>query len=202
VACFLVLLEMRSLIILGNRIKHINFYPPPQDKPILIISNHQSMWDLPPVLWFFRKRHTRFIAKKELAKYIPSISFYLKHGSSITIDRNDPQEAVILIAEQAKIVAKENGAMAIYPEGTRSKDGKVQAFKITGITKVIELIPDAVIIPIAVKNTGKIDNRGRFGLGVGIKVEITMLESRHINSDSIEQEIEKIREEIKEIVEG
>ncbi|RLD25326.1 MAG: 1-acyl-sn-glycerol-3-phosphate acyltransferase, partial [Bacteroidetes bacterium] len=62
----------------------------PKSVPIIIVSNHQSLWDIPPIIWFLRRIHPKFISKKELGKGIPSISYNLKYGGSVLIDRKKP----------------------------------------------------------------------------------------------------------------
>ena len=68
-------------------------------------------------------------AKKELAKGIPSISYNLKHGGSVTIDRKNPDESIEKIKNFAIDLNAKKLAVCIYPEGSRSKDGKVITFQ-------------------------------------------------------------------------
>lgn len=51
----------------------------PNNVPVIIVSNHQSLYDIPPYIWFLRKLHPKFISKKELGKGIPSVSYNLKY---------------------------------------------------------------------------------------------------------------------------
>ena len=48
------------------------------------------MYDISPIMWYLRKHHVKFVAKKELGKGIPSVSYNLRHGGSILIDRKKP----------------------------------------------------------------------------------------------------------------
>src|ERR1700761_4518606 len=59
---------------LGNTVKFTNKQNLPIGRPIIFIANHQSMYDIPVLIWFLRKYHAKFISKIELAKGIPSIS--------------------------------------------------------------------------------------------------------------------------------
>src|SRR5690554_6353518 len=59
----------------------------PAGVPVLIVSNHQSVCDIPPVVWYFRKYHPKFISKESLGKRVPSVSYTLRHRGSISIDR-------------------------------------------------------------------------------------------------------------------
>ena len=193
---------MRSLMILGVTYRFSGFKKLPTDKPLIIISNHQSMWDIPTLIWKFRAHRPKFVAKKSLAKNIPSISYNLKYGGSVSIDRKNPKEAVSKIIEFAKNVKKNNFAVCIFPEGTRSRDGKLKPFKIKGVSAILEEIPEALIVPVAIKNTGLIDNNGKFLKNIGVKTSFTMLEPRNISLDNLEDDLNKINTEIKNTLEG
>jgi len=192
----------KALLILGGRIKFINFKPVPTDVPVIIVSNHQSMWDIPPIMWKFRKNHPKFIAKKSLAKNIPSISYNLKYGGSVTIDRNNSEESVEKIKQFAKYINDNKYAACIFPEGTRSRDGKIKPFKVGGIKALLTEIPNALIVPVAIKNTGKIDNSGKFLKRIGVKTSFTLLTPRKISLESIQTALDQIRLEMISVVEA
>lgn len=186
----------KCLAILGTRIRFNAFKTLPQNKPVLIVSNHQSMWDIPPIIWKLGYKHPKYIAKASLAKYIPSISYNLKYGGSVAIDRNDPAGSIERIGKFARYIAENNFTICIYPEGTRSRDGKVKPFKSSGIEAILTEIPDILVVPIAIKNTGLIDNEGKFNKNLGIRAEFTMLPRRQISLDHLENDLETIRQDI------
>lgn len=192
---------MRSQLILGATFKFNNFKALPTDKPLIVIANHQSMWDIPPLIWKFRQHHPKFIAKKELTKGIPSISYNLKYGGSVNIDRKNPEESVRKITEFAKYIKEKNYAICVFPEGTRSKDGKVKPFKIGGVAALLKEIPDALVVPVAINGTGKIDNTGSFFMNLGVKVVYTQLPERYLSLENIDSELNQIRQEIIDLVE-
>ena len=105
----------------------------PVNKPVIIVSNHQSMWDIPPIIWFLRSLHPKFISKKELGKGIPTISYNLRHGGSVLIDRKNPEQATQEIKNIAHYISKHNRGVVIFPEGTRSRDGNPKPFKQRGL---------------------------------------------------------------------
>ncbi len=193
---------MRLLLILGTSIKFHNFKKINTDAPLIILSNHQSMWDIPPIMWKFRKHRPKFIAKKELARFIPSISFNINYGGSIAIDRKNPEEAIEKIKDFGIRNAKNNYSICIFPEGTRTRDGKLRPFKTGGLEALIKEMPDAIVVPVAINNTGLIDNDSKYLKRLAVKVSYTQLEPRKISTDNILSEIEIIREEIKDIVES
>ncbi|MFT5823279.1 MAG: 1-acyl-sn-glycerol-3-phosphate acyltransferase [Crocinitomix sp.] len=186
----------KCLLILGTKLRFQNFRKLAIDEPVLIISNHQSMWDISPIIWKLRKKRTKYIAKASLAKFIPSISYNLKYGGSVSIDRNDPAGSIEKIKQFAGFIAENKFAICIYPEGTRSRDGKVKVFKSSGIDAILEVIPNINVVPIAIKNTGKIDNDGKFNKTLGIKATFTMLAGRKIDRNNLAADLETIRQEI------
>lgn len=192
---------MRAHLILGSTFKYIDYKQITTDKPLIVVANHQSMWDISPLIWKLRKNHLKFIAKKSLAKGIPSISYNLKHGGNVTIDRANSEESLEKIKAFAKNVNDHNWAVCIYPEGSRSKDGKVKPFKIGGLKTLIQEMPHANILPVAIKNTGLIDNKGKWYFNLNVRATFTFLKVRQIALVDIETEVEKMREEIRQIVE-
>jgi 1-acyl-sn-glycerol-3-phosphate acyltransferase len=87
-------LLVKCLHILGCRIKFSGFGKIPDHRPLIIIANHQSLFDIPAVVHGFRKYYPKFISKKELSRNLPSISYNLKYGKSALIDRDNGTQAV------------------------------------------------------------------------------------------------------------
>ena len=191
---------MQCMRIMGAKIAFINFEDLPDDIPKIFVCNHQSMWDISPLIWKLKSYHMKFISKKELARNIPSVSFNLKYGGSVTIDRSNPIEAKNKIKNFAKNIKLNNYSVCIFPEGSRSRNGKLKPFKIGGIQSMLEIMPNALIIPIAIKNTAKFDNGGKFLKNPFITVEFTMLRSIMIENSKIESQIELIRKDIEQIL--
>jgi 1-acyl-sn-glycerol-3-phosphate acyltransferase len=187
---------MRCINILGSTYHFANFIPLPIGQPIIFVCNHQSMWDVPPLFWKFRKHRLKFVAKMELSKYIPSISYNLRVGGSVAIDRKDPEGAIKKITEFAKWVKENNCSICIFPEGTRSKDGEVQEFKTQGLEAILGVIPNAFIVPIVVQNTGRIDVRGQFTKRLGIKVYYSQLAARQLSPNKLREQINSIQKEM------
>ena len=73
-------------LLTGARYKVVGQPTLPTDRPVLIVSNHQSMYDIPMIMWECRKKEVGFVAKKELGRFIPSISFALRRLGSVLID--------------------------------------------------------------------------------------------------------------------
>lgn len=158
---------MRCHHFLGNWYTFNNPYILDTSQPVIIVSNHQSMADIPPLMWYFRKHHVKFVSKKELGKGIPSVSYNLRHGGSALIERKNPRQAIVAIRNFAEYIEDSNRAAVIFPEGTRSRDGKPKPFQTKGLETLIKYIPSAVIIPVTINNSWKTLRYGKFPMGIG-----------------------------------
>jgi len=132
---------------LFNRTTFINNQNLPVGRPIIFVANHQSSFDIPPLIFFLRKFHGKFISKIELAKAgIPSISFNLVHGGAANIDRKDPKQSISEILQLANNMKTKNWSAFIFPEGTRTRNGKMKPFSVGGIATLLKKNPDALIV--------------------------------------------------------
>jgi 1-acyl-sn-glycerol-3-phosphate acyltransferase len=165
-----------GLRIIGARIKFSGFEKLPANRPLIIISNHQSTFDIPPIVWGFRKHHPRFISKIELGKGIPSISYNLRHAQSALIDRKNKGQSIREIIRVGKLIEKETHAISIFPEGTRSKTGKVKKFQEGGIHTLLKVAPNAIVIPFVIEGNSKLTEKGYYPLQFGTKLRFTVLD--------------------------
>lgn len=189
---------MRCLNILGTRFSFQNDFDIPTNRPVIIVANHQSMYDIPPIIWYMRKYHPKFISKKELGKGIPSVSYNLRHGGSVLIDRKKPSQALPAIQKFAQYIETNKRAAVIFPEGTRSKNGHPKPFQTKGLNTLFKNIPNAVIVPITINNSWKMLRYGKFPMGIGnhlkFKVQKPIDLTEYLGSDlvkHIEQQIVK-----------
>jgi len=162
---------LKVLHVLGTRFSFTVEEEIPENVPLIIVSNHQTTWDIPSIIWHLRKRHPAFIAKKELGKGIPSISYNLTHGASVLINRRKPQEATQQIIKIGQYAAKNNRSVVIFPEGTRSKDGTPKRFKELGLKILFEQMPGGYVLPITVNNSWKLQRYGFFPMGLGVHLK-------------------------------
>lgn len=185
---------VNTYYLLGSSISFKNLYPLPENRPIIFISNHQSLYDIPPLIWFLRKYHAKFISKIELIKGIPSVSFNLKYGGGANIDRKDSKQAVAEILKLAERMKANNWSTVIFPEGTRSRDGKLKPFAIGGVATILKKAPNALIVPIVIRNSWKFVQFGAFPLSFGERMSWEILEPFETEDKSME-EIMSISEE-------
>lgn len=125
-------------------------------KSYLVVSNHQSMFDIPIFGWQLFTNFPKYIAKVELARWVPSVSVELRKGGHALIDRKDRDSAVKAIHQLARQVARGEGSAVIYPEGTRARGGVLGDFKPRGTVALLEQAPETPVIPVCIDNSWRI----------------------------------------------
>lgn len=166
----------------------------PKGAPIIFVANHQSMYDIIAIIWFLRRFHPKFVSKKELGKGIPSVSYNLRHGGSVLIDRKDPKQAIPTIKGMSEYIEKYKRSAVIFPEGTRSKDGNPKEFAQSGLKILCKYAPSAYVVPITINNSWKIVKYGFFPLGLGNRLTFTIhnpLSVKDLSFEDIMQKTEK-----------
>ena len=169
--------------ILGTRYSFQNDQKIPTDQPLIIVTNHQSMYDIPPIIWYMRKYHPKFVSKIELGKGIPSVSYNLRHGGSVLINRKDPKQSIAQLEKLGKYIEEHNRSAVIFPEGTRSRTGEPKPFRTTGLKVLMKNAPSALIIPISINNSWKLLRYGKFPMGLGSHVKFEVHPPMEISAD-------------------
>ena len=188
---------LRTSHILGTKYTLTGRENLPENKPLILVCNHQSMHDIIPIIWFLRKVHPKFISKKELGKGIPSVSLNLRIGGSALIDRKDGKQALTEIKKAGEYINSTNRSMVIFPEGTRSKTGKPKEFATNGLKMLYKNAPDAYFVPISINNSWKMNKFGQFPLGLGTKITFQIHKPLKISDYSFDEIFEKTEEIIK-----
>lgn len=150
--------------------------------PCCYIGNHTSILDI-PILIDSVGECMGFIAKKEMLK-VPVLGYWMTCFKGIPLDRDNPREAIKVIREGAENI-KAGYSMAIFPEGTRSNDGKIGEFK-KGSLKLATMAK-APIVPVAIDGAYRayeIDKKFK-------SIDITITFSNPIYTDNLTREEEK-----------
>ncbi len=184
---------MRCTHLLGTTYSFRNPHQIPTDRPLIIVPNHQSMHDIPPIIWFMRKHHPKFVSKMELGKGIPSVSYNLRHGGSVLIDRKDNKQALGEIVKLGKYIERHHRSAVIFPEGTRSRTGHPKPFKTTGLKLLMRNAPSALVVPISINNSWKMLRYGKFPNGIGSHITYEVHPPIEVkgNLDSVLSQVEK-----------
>lgn len=130
----------------------------PKDKGFVVASNHSAIFDgLLLTVYLSRpvNRNIHYISK---AKYYANPLFRFLMGTAENIKLEEREKAKALLA--AIQYLKEGEIAAIFPEGTRSYDGKIKKAE-TGVAH-LALAAKAPVVPVGTINTHKVLPRGKF----------------------------------------
>ena len=188
---YLNLFLVRCTNILGTTYSVKNKEIIPNNVPVIFVANHQSLYDIIGIIWYLRRFHAKFVSKKELGKGIPSVSYNLRHGGSVLIDRKDPKQALPVIKGLGEYIEKHNRSAVIFPEGTRSKTGKPKEFAQSGLKILCKYAQNAYIVPISINNSWKMVKFGAFPMGLGNKLEFIIHEPMAVKDYSFEEIMQK-----------
>jgi 1-acyl-sn-glycerol-3-phosphate acyltransferase len=116
-----IIAKSMQLKVTAHGLEHV-----PKHGPCIFMANHSSLIDI-LVMTIAIPVHFNFMAKKELF-WVPFIGFQMILGGDILIDRNNPKHAKLALKKVEKKLIN-GGKMLIFPEGTRSTNGKLLPFK-------------------------------------------------------------------------
>lgn len=187
---------MRCANLLGTTFTAIGREKLPVGQPIIYVSNHQSMFDIVSIIWFFQKTHPKFVSKKELGKGIPSVSFNLRHGGSVLIDRKDSKQALPAIKGLGQYIQDHKRSAVIFPEGTRSRTGVPKRFSENGLKMLCKFAPEAYVVPLTINNSWKMFRYGMFPMGLGSNVTLQVHEPIKVSDYEFSTLFEKTEQTI------
>lgn len=191
-----------TYMILGCRARFVNHQTLPTDRPIIFVANHQSMYDIPPLIWHLRKHHAKFVSKIELASGIPSISFNLKHGGAANIDRKDKKQSMGELLKLGARMQEKNWSAVIFPEGTRSRKGEMKPFMTGGVSILLKKVPQALIVPIAINGSWKFFRYGKYPLSTFEKMSWSVLAPIEPAGRSAEEVLQEAEDAVRKSVEN
>lgn len=140
----------------------------PLNQTVVFCANHASQVDI-LALYCCLPSSIRFLAKKELFS-VPFFGVVMRVAGHIPIDRSGGRAAVKSLNDAAEKI-RSGASVVIFPEGTRSHDGRLQPFKTGGIQVAIR--SGCPIVPVAISGSYDVLPRGRIRIRPGhIKVAI------------------------------
>ena len=149
-----------------------------RDEPRIMVSNHQSWFDVFALSAYLPVRF-RFVAKKELGR-IPIYGQAWKACGHVSVDRGDRAAAIESLGQASEEVKDLGLTMVMFPEGTRSPTGELQHFKKGAFVLAIQLqIP---LVPIAIVGSRAIMRKGGRRVSSG---EITIRIGDPISSEGL-----------------
>jgi len=193
-----IVLNIRAVT--GARYRVIGTPTLPPGRSVIIVSNHQSMYDIPMMMWECRSREVGFIAKRELGRWIPSISLALRRLGSVLIDRRDAGSAVRAIAEFGRAKEEAKQVAAVFPEGTRARDGVMKRFKTTGVKTLLTSMPSAIVQPVAIRGNWELLRYHFWPVPYGTSIELEFLEPIESAGRSADEVIAEVEQRISKAV--
>lgn len=186
--------------ILGTRFTFENRELIPKNVPVIFVANHQSLLDTAGIIWYLRKYNCLFVTKQELGKGIPAISYFLRNGKYVMIDRSNPKQAIPKIKSLGEYIEKENYSAVIFPEGTRSKTGVPNEFAESGLKILCKYAPSAYVVPITINNSWKVYRYGYFPLSVGNHLFFTVHKPLKVSDFTFDELLKKTEKTIVDAV--
>ena len=161
--------------------------------PYIYMPNHQSNFDIPALLGHLPVQF-RWLAKMELFK-IPIFGRAMRKAGYISIDRYDRQSAFKSLDVAAQKI-KSGVSVLIFPEGTRSRDGKIRPFKKGGFVLAID--SGVPIVPVVIKGTFAIMTKGKFRVNPG---HVSMVVHKPIDTAAYTRETkEGLMESVRRVI--
>lgn len=168
--------------------------------PVIFMSNHQSNFDILCLLAAM-PFEIHWIAKKELFE-IPVFGSSMRRGGYIPLDRGDGRKALQSMDEAAATIHK-GKSVVLFPEGTRTTDGKLLPFKRGGF--ILARKAAVPVIPVTINGSGKINPANKLRLYSG-NIHITLHPPVVVPSELRKSEaetwmMENVREQIESVLE-
>jgi 1-acyl-sn-glycerol-3-phosphate acyltransferase len=107
----------------------------PTEEPALIVMNHQSLLDIPTVTLMAEPNVPAFVTRRRYRRFIPCVSPSIRLLDCPIVDpEKDPRGALQALRRAADA---HGSGLLIFPEGHRTPDGEVQAFRPAGIKAIL-----------------------------------------------------------------
>jgi 1-acyl-sn-glycerol-3-phosphate acyltransferase len=138
----------------------------------IIVANHQSMFDIAILGSVFFSNFPKYISKRSLGRWIPTVSFNLRVGGHVLIDRADAPAAVAAIRDLGRRLRARGCSAMIFPEGTRSRDGTLGRFRPAGLLALLEEAADVPVVPVAIDESWRLLRHNYLPVPFGTHVRV------------------------------
>ena len=135
--------------------------PPDPRRPYVAVSNHESYADIFLISHF--PWEMKWLSKAELFR-IPVFGWYMHLGGHVAVERGDPVRALASLRAAAALV-RGGTSLIVFPEGTRSRDGRIQPFKKGPFALAMEAgVP---VVPVAIAGSARVTPSGFVSVSPG-----------------------------------
>jgi 1-acyl-sn-glycerol-3-phosphate acyltransferase len=188
---------MASLLLCGTRISIERSPKVAPRTPYILIANHQSLFDIPMFGALLFSNYPKYVSKRELSHWIPSISYNLRRGGNALIDRGDRSSAERAIRELGARSQERGVSVVIYPEGTRARSGELANFRPAGTLALLEAAPDLDVVPVTIDGSWHLLRDNLLPVPFGTRIRIRFADPIHRGEAASGMQIlERTRSEI------
>jgi 1-acyl-sn-glycerol-3-phosphate acyltransferase len=164
-------------------------------KTYVFVANHQSIYDIPCLFWHLPFQ-LRIIAKESLGRF-PMLGPHLKRTGHMLVDRSKPDKAGIF-GWASRLTA--NGlSLIVFPEGTRSRDGRMGKFK--GGSIMLAMQAGLPLVPISVVGSRHVMKKGELTTRPG---HVTLIVHEPIAlpaaSEPAVDDVRKLADRVREVI--
>lgn len=187
-----------SRFVLGIKVEVSGLSNMDPRRPYIFMSNHLSFLD-GPLLFMVIPRSVRVILKKSIFR-LPVVGFGMKFIRFVPVDRKRVRNGVRSIEQAARLVRQKGYSFLIFPEGTRSRDGRLQSFRRGGF--FLALATDAPIVPVTIRGSYELMPKGSFFVRRG-KVDVVFHEPVPVDGydhESMPELMARVREAIASVL--
>ncbi|MGE0446327.1 MAG: lysophospholipid acyltransferase family protein [Vicinamibacterales bacterium] len=143
----------------------------------VFVSNHQSIYDIPVLFWSLPFQ-LRIIAKESLGNF-PFLGWHLRRTGHMLVDRSRPDRSKIF--GWASRLTSQGLSLIVFPEGTRSRDGRVGRFK--GGSFYLALQAGLPVVPLSIVGSRHVMLKGRLATYPG---DVTLVVHEPIDTTGME----------------
>jgi len=149
--------------LLGIRLEVIGLDKFDRCRSYVFMPNHLSMLD-GPLIYIQMPRFVHVIVKKELFR-VPVLGWGMRVVGFVPVDRKGQQGGRLAIARAARLIREKGFSFLVFPEGTRSADGRLQELRRGGF--FLALDSGAPIVPVSIAGTYPLLPKGGFSIKPG-----------------------------------
>ena len=187
-----VVLTELTLNVLGARLDVRGEIPPGR---FVVVCNHQSTADVAILPWALRSLNLKFVAKEELGRHIPTVSMALTHWGSALISREATRQDIARMKAMARKLDYWDGSVVVFPEGTRSRNGRLLPYKAAAV-RIVAQESGLPILPVVIDGTHVASDLAGFAVRMaGARGTLTI--GTPIPPDAWKGRVEDVVEEIR-----
>ena len=140
----------------GVRLERVGEIPA-ADQSCVFVANHSSIYDI-PIVFTALPHQLRIMAKYALG-YVPFIGWHLRLAGHVLVNRTNPGAGIF---KRMKRMTRQAASLIVFPEASRSRDGRVGRFK-PGIF-LLAIESKLPVVPVTVEGSRRVMPKGRLAV--------------------------------------